>query len=128
MAHETAVHRWDAELAVGDTTPIDPELAADGVDEWLTVHLDTDVTYRGPEVPRPAGPLHLHCTDVPGEWWAALDGTDLTVVREHRKGDVAARGRAEDLLLVCWRRLPPSAVDVVGDAAVLQAWLDLSEG
>ena len=129
MAQETAVHRWDAESSVADTTPIDPELAADGVDEWLAVHLDSDIQDPDTEPPPPdTGTLHLHCTDTPGEWWAALTGRDLTVVREHRKADVAARGRAEDLLLVCWRRRPTSAVEVLGDAAVLDRWLDLSEG
>jgi uncharacterized protein (TIGR03083 family) len=128
MAQETAVHRWDAEATVGDVTPIDPELAADGVDEWLTVHLDSDIADPDTEPPPPIGTLHLHSTDAPGEWWAALDGRSLTVVRDHQKADVAARGPAEDLLLMCWRRLPVTAVEVHGDAAVLRAWIDLSEG
>ena len=127
MAQETAVHRWDAESAVGDLTPIDPALAADGIDEGLAVHLDSDAADPDePEPPAGLGSLHLHCTDVAGEWWAVLAGRHLTVRREHAKGDVAARGRAEDLLLVCWRRRPPSAVDVVGDPTVLDAWLALA--
>lgn len=127
MAQETAVHRWDAEAAVGDVTPIDADLAADGVDEWIAVHIDSDVADPDqPEPPAGLGSLHLHCTDVPGEWWAAVDGRTVTVRREHAKGDVAARGRAEDLLLVCWRRLPTTAVEVVGDPAVLDAWLALA--
>jgi hypothetical protein len=43
-------------------------------------------------------------------------GTEVT--REHAKGDCALRGAAHDLLLVLWRRLPLSAIEVVGDAAV----------
>jgi uncharacterized protein (TIGR03083 family) len=39
MAQETAVHRVDAELAVGERTPVDPELAVDGADEMLAVIL-----------------------------------------------------------------------------------------
>ncbi len=35
QAHEALVHRLDAELTVGDRTPLDPRLAADGVDEAL---------------------------------------------------------------------------------------------
>jgi uncharacterized protein (TIGR03083 family) len=35
MAHETVIHRIDAELAAGSVTPIDEELALDGVDEVL---------------------------------------------------------------------------------------------
>jgi len=35
MAHETVIHRIDAELATGSVTPIDEALALDGVDEVL---------------------------------------------------------------------------------------------
>jgi hypothetical protein len=42
MAHETAVHRFDAELAAGTPTPIEADLAADGVDEILGVMLEGD--------------------------------------------------------------------------------------
>jgi uncharacterized protein (TIGR03083 family) len=35
MAHETAVHRADAEIAVGRTPDLAPELAADAIDERL---------------------------------------------------------------------------------------------
>src|ERR671938_68607 len=38
MAHETALHRWDAQMAVGLGEPIEAKLAADGVTEVL----DTD--------------------------------------------------------------------------------------
>jgi uncharacterized protein (TIGR03083 family) len=38
MAHETAIHRIDAELAAGHAiTPIDADLAVDGIDELLKV-------------------------------------------------------------------------------------------
>lgn len=36
MAHETVIHRIDAELAVNAVTPIDPTLAADGLDEVMS--------------------------------------------------------------------------------------------
>src|SRR5207302_5692344 len=35
QAHETAIHRVDAELAGGSVTPFDPAFAADGIDELL---------------------------------------------------------------------------------------------
>jgi len=37
MAHETIVHRADARHAAGDATDIPADLAADAIDEWLTV-------------------------------------------------------------------------------------------
>jgi uncharacterized protein (TIGR03083 family) len=39
MAHETLIHRIDAELAHGAVTPIDAGLAADGVEEVLDVYV-----------------------------------------------------------------------------------------
>lgn len=40
MAHETLIHRVDAELGHGTPTAVDPELGADGVDEILDVFMD----------------------------------------------------------------------------------------
>ena len=39
MAHETSMHRWDADNAQGDPAPIDPELAIDGIDEALGTYV-----------------------------------------------------------------------------------------
>ena len=40
MAHETVIHRIDAELALAEpSAAIAPALAADGIDEFLTVIL-----------------------------------------------------------------------------------------
>ncbi|HVB54169.1 MAG TPA: maleylpyruvate isomerase family mycothiol-dependent enzyme [Candidatus Acidoferrales bacterium] len=39
MAQETVIHRVDAELSSGQSSPVDPELAVDGVDEVLTIFL-----------------------------------------------------------------------------------------
>lgn len=40
QAHEALIHRVDAELAVGNRTPVDGDLAADGIDELLRVMID----------------------------------------------------------------------------------------
>jgi uncharacterized protein (TIGR03083 family) len=115
MAQETAVHRWDAEQAAGRTTAIDAALASDGINEFLT-HFRGDVTDGSLPV---GGSVHLHCTDVAGEWTVRPlpDGGD-DVTREHAKGDAAIRGTASGILLALWRRLPLSTVDVIGDAEV----------
>jgi uncharacterized protein (TIGR03083 family) len=118
MAHETAVHRWDAESAVGVPGPIDAALAVDGIDEFLDVFLpfEGDLGASGESV-------HLHCTDAPGEWLVEIADGKLDVSRTHGKGDVAARGGASDLLLLLWRRVPMSRVDVHGDRAALERFL-----
>ena len=56
----------------------------------------------------------------------APDG--VVVTREHAKGDVAARGPASDLLLLVWGRDRPDAVDVFGDAALLDRWQEQVAG
>ena len=43
MAHETAVHRWDAEAAFGEPSPIGSDLGADGVSEMFEVVLPFSV-------------------------------------------------------------------------------------
>ena len=44
MAQETVIHRVDAEASAGAVTPVDEELAVDGIDEllgWMTFPFDT---------------------------------------------------------------------------------------
>ncbi len=97
MAHESAIHRWDAATALGRTDPIDAVLASDGIDEFL-VHFQSGSVIDGdPSV-------HVHCTDVAGEWLLTPHGEDYAVSREHAKGTIALRGPASDLLLVLWGR------------------------
>jgi hypothetical protein len=47
----------------------------------------------------------------------------MVVTREHKKGSVALRGTASDLLLVLWRRLPVDIVEVIGDSSVAERFL-----
>ncbi len=114
MAHETAVHLWDAQQATGRERTIEASLASDGIDEFLDHFLNADAAAEAV-----GGSVHLHCTDVPGEWTVRPEaGGGFAVAREHAKGDAALRGPASDLLLVLWRRLPLDTVDVVGDGMV----------
>ena len=114
MAHEMAVHAWDARTAIGDATPVDAVLASDGIDEF--VHMM--IRYPMPDVAALAGSVHIHCTDVDGEWLIVPNDEQLIVTREHAKGSCAIRGIAHDVLMVLWRRYALSDVEVIGDAAV----------
>jgi uncharacterized protein (TIGR03083 family) len=122
QAQETAMHRWDAERAVGTPGPIDPELASDGIDEYFEVTHPRTIAREG--APPPSGSLHVHCTDVPGEWLAWYDDSGYRFTREHAKGDAALRGPAEQILLALYHRdHDASALSPVGDEAVLAGWL-----
>jgi uncharacterized protein (TIGR03083 family) len=121
-AQETAIHRYDAELAAATPAPLDPALAVDGIDEILTVFLPRLADNFGP---MGDGTVHLHCTDVEGEWLFTRRDGEISVTAEHAKGDVATRGTASDLLLFLWRRVPASELEVFGDAELLERF---SEG
>jgi len=115
MAQETAIHRWDADLATAAPAPIPAELAVDGVDEFLGL-----VQHRRRDaLPDSGETIHLHATDADGEWLVTLDGANFTVERIHAKGDVAARGSSSQLDLFCWGRVPASELEVFGDASLL---------
>ena len=52
----------------------------------------------------------------------AVDDDRVELLREHGKGDAAVRGPASDVLLFLWKRVPASAVEVLGDGAVVERW------
>lgn len=121
MAQETAIHRWDVERAVGNEFEIDPEEASEAIDDFLFHFLDT----HGDQTPWD-GSVHLHCTDVDGEWLVVPDDDDQPLVsREHAKGAAALRGPAMTLLLALWRRVGTDHpdLDVVGDPDVARRFL-----
>jgi uncharacterized protein (TIGR03083 family) len=123
QAHETAVHRWDAESAAGIDAMLDPELASDGIDEYFEIALPRLIVREG--IRLPDGSLHVHCTDVAGEWLVSSQAGEFRMIREHRKGDAALRGPAEPILLHLWGRASDRATELssIGDESVLQAWL-----
>jgi uncharacterized protein (TIGR03083 family) len=133
MAHETLVHRADAQLAAGaEPEPvIEAGIAADAIDEWLTLlagGILGSSDERANALTAGAG-LHIHVTDDGlggrGEWMIRHDAGGLTVEPGHGKGDAALTGPAASLLLVLMRRRPASdpAVTVYGDSAVVAGWL-----
>jgi uncharacterized protein (TIGR03083 family) len=116
MAQETAVHRWDA---AGGT--IDAAIAVDGIDELLELFAPRLAADRLAGV---EGTIHLHATDADGEWLVRFGPDGITFERGHAKGDGALRGRAGDLLLWTWNRLPldDDRLEILGDPALLEAW------
>jgi uncharacterized protein (TIGR03083 family) len=129
MAHETAVHRADAEIAVGRQPEFEPDLAVDAIDEWLGSMSGVVAEDQRADALPDGAVLHVHATDEgldgAGEWLVRREGSELTVQPGHGKGDVALRGPASRLLLVLLRRVPPDdpQVEVLGDPALLTGWL-----
>jgi uncharacterized protein (TIGR03083 family) len=106
QALETVVHRWDAERAVGEPGRIDPSLAADGVDEVVSLMTPRQITME--RIPPLPATLRLHATDTGGEWVLG-DGAPTAEVT----------ASAEILLLLLWHRVDPAdpRVRTSGDAA-----------
>jgi uncharacterized protein (TIGR03083 family) len=121
QAHETAVHRVDAEQARGPAAPVPRDFAVDGIDEWLAL---LPHRFGAPPIIGNGETVHLHCTDGDGEWLIRVTPDGLDVEAIHAKGDVAVRGPATDLLLVMMRRRPLDAVEVLGDRASLDGFMD----
>lgn len=120
MAHESAIHMFDACNAVGVLAPLDAALSSDGIDEFMHVMLPH---FREGQ-PVVGGSVHLHCTDVAGEWLAVPgDANQMIVTREHAKGSCALRGSANDLNLLLWRRISSFDVEVIGNASVAERFL-----
>jgi uncharacterized protein (TIGR03083 family) len=127
MVHETAVHRADAQLALGVEPVIDPVTAADGIDEFLD-NLPTARRAAPHLASLPAGAsVHLHATDSDGEWLIRFgaDGPgSVTWTRGHEKATAAVRGAVADLLLFSYGRYPATdpRLSVFGDASLLGLW------
>ena len=98
QANETAVHRYDAQLATGATAA--DRARARGRRHRRVLRADPVLAVGRSRARRPARSMHLHCTDGEGEWLVRLGADGVVVTREHAKGDVAARGTASDLVAV----------------------------
>jgi uncharacterized protein (TIGR03083 family) len=128
--HEQTVHRADAALALGADFDLPAAQAADGVSEWIELIIK-GADRHAPPLER-GHTLHLHATDdglgPTGEWTIANDEDGLNWTHDHAKGETAVRGRAADLLLGITRRRGggDASLEVLGDAAVWDGWLDRS--
>jgi uncharacterized protein (TIGR03083 family) len=123
--HETTVHRADAAIALGVDYDLAPELAADGVAEWLDIVVGQNRAGQRAERALAAGTsLHLHATDLDAEWTLRATEDGLICEPTHAKSTAAARGRAVDLLLALSgrRSADETGVELFGDPTVWQTW------
>jgi uncharacterized protein (TIGR03083 family) len=116
MLHETTVHRHDLEAAVGTVTAIAPEVARDGVDEYLRV-LSTAAGRWDDDTP-----AVLRVEEVPGgpSWQLRFEPGELGAIDDDADMDVCLRGGPAALLLALWRRAPLSSVEVTGPQDVAE--------
>ncbi len=119
QAHETAIHRLDAEQAADMATPFGPLQAADGIEEWLTL-----ASLRIRATPGGGRTLHLVARDVDMEWAVWLKADGLSLLRLASRGDCRVRADASDLFALAMNRRGAAGLEVDGDPDVLAAWRD----
>jgi uncharacterized protein (TIGR03083 family) len=134
QAHETAIHRADAESASGATPDYEPAFAADGIDE-LIMGFGRRRKYAPAAGPDPktadGAQLHLLTADTGDAWLVEAHEGRL----QPRRVTVPDTGDAEDagcmltgpasgVYLYLWNRVgaAPAGVTVTGDPGVLSAW------
>ncbi|MER6989800.1 maleylpyruvate isomerase N-terminal domain-containing protein [Saccharopolyspora hirsuta] len=125
MLHATTVHRVDVQTAAGvERTAIEPDVAADGVDEVLRVWFGYRLHALGITASH-ACSVGVHVAG--RNWLVTADQHGTAVVGSD---DVAATtpdavvgGDAAAVYLWMWGRLPNRAVEISGDPdAVAQLW------
>ncbi|MGH3438160.1 MAG: maleylpyruvate isomerase family mycothiol-dependent enzyme [Sciscionella sp.] len=127
QAHETAIHRLDAEFALARSTrpdavptPMFPsEFAADGIDELFEVPLPVAIRHRAPiEV---SGQVLFHAADARRTWQVTITkGKPLEIGPADDSGskaDTTVAGTADAIYRLVWGR--PSTAVVTGDTALL---------
>ncbi|BBA99695.1 hypothetical protein RVR_6424 [Actinacidiphila reveromycinica] len=122
QAHETAVHRVDAESARGGAlSPLDAGFAADGIDELLSgfhARRSSRVRTGRPRV------LRVRPDDTDAVWTVRLSPDAQPRAERTAAGpaDCELSGPARDLYLLLWNRLPLDAVAVTGDRDLAGVW------
>ena len=101
LAHETSIHRYDLESALGHPHPIDPDLAVDGIDEILTVML----VRSKPDDDASGATITLRSAGL--AWTLAIAPDVVTLERQvSDRADAQISGRPAELLLWLWGRGP----------------------
>jgi uncharacterized protein (TIGR03083 family) len=125
QAIEVAVHRWDAQKALGMARPLDSSLAADAVAQ----HFEVMAPRRRAVAKAPPGRgerFLFRRTDGPQSWPVRFDsGAILLGSDENREYDVEIAGRASDLALFLWHRPVNNQLDILGDTTMLKRYFDL---
>lgn len=115
QAHETAIHRADAQLAAGHEPIFGTAFAQDGIDELLN-----GFGRRKSNAIATPGTLGLRASDKGDSWTVTLGGERLVAGRGIESTDATVTGSSGDLYLWLWNR--SAAVTIDGDAALADLW------
>ncbi|MER5531542.1 maleylpyruvate isomerase family mycothiol-dependent enzyme [Streptomyces sp. NPDC002677] len=119
QAHETTVHRYDAEAARGGpASPIATDFAVDGIDELLRgFHARSRSRVRS-EYPRV---LQVRAADRDAVWTVRLsEQPPVTELGALPEAMAELSGPADELYLALWNRVP--VPKVIGDRELADLW------
>ena len=120
LAQETAVHRADVQSAFGAVTPIEAELAVDGIGEVLVMMLAGDWS----DEPQPGSSGTVVVVTANHAWRIVMSPDQITVGDVTSDAQAAVTGEPSNLLLWLWGRAPDSAVQLDGDPAATRRLRD----
>jgi uncharacterized protein (TIGR03083 family) len=123
QAHETAVHRVDAELAAGQPPgAIGTSFAVDGIDELLLGFLARRRSRRLPELE--PGVIRFEASDTGDSWTVQIspDRMETTKGPSTNESELSVTGPASELYLLLWNRRRSASVEVDGRQDLLDQW------
>jgi len=127
IAHETTIHRWDAEESHSMEQPISRMLAADGIDEYLNMAVAHTADGTNGMVDEPPGKrVQFHPTDGFQDWHVDIRSVSRQVSQGRKPADVEIIGSTSDILLFLWGRRNAREMEVTGDADLVDKWGDLA--
>jgi uncharacterized protein (TIGR03083 family) len=129
QAHETAIHRADAESAAGATPEYPAAFAVDGIDELITGFGRRRKYAPAADPGADGGLLRVMAADT-GDAWSVEAREGRLQPRRDARGDppdgagCTVSGPASGVYLYLWNRLDATQarVTVTGDDALLAAW------
>ena len=141
QAHEALIHRVDAELTVGDRTPLDTEMSADGIDEVLRIMFGGDLPTWGMFVPDAGSSLRIATADTGDIWMIEIGqftgedpdsgqaydekGIRLAGLEAGAEPAAVVAGNAGDLDCWLWGRPGVGPLERAGDKAVLAGFEEI---
>ncbi|HEY7009744.1 MAG TPA: maleylpyruvate isomerase family mycothiol-dependent enzyme [Jatrophihabitantaceae bacterium] len=122
QAHETAIHRADAEAALGSVPDFDRDFAVDGIAELLEGFY---ARAGGKLVADPPMSLRVAPSDAGVSWLVALRPDGRTITRDvDGTADCTLSGPSGGVYLNLWNR--GGTVQVSGDERAVQLWRRLA--
>jgi len=119
MAHESSIHRFDAQQAHGMPEPIVSDLAADGLDEMIDIIIPRVVSRD--DVSLGDGELTLRSSE-DREWRLRLCADGVERIDVTSSDAPVVSGTTSLLLLAVTGRVPWDATEISGDRQVLEHW------